>query len=490
MSSYTYDVPELSDFTDNISSENYAEIESYFDISHEDCNGAVLTQVFTVDAHNSLSDDSEGSDVRDPLHTSLRRSSSVGDLQTFVRNRTQINEHQSHLLKDAVGTSFCQSNSTISLLQSKKFVSVAEAISTFHNKTPDRFHSRSRMLKPSFASGAAVKQCTVPASPFLATKQRARPTTVLSHDEKEIKEAEEMHKFKIKANPLNPKILARPSTPKVGPVRKSTVPQPFNITQAPKRKPVTPVPIVPTFHAQPMPKFLPRGPLVKPQTPIIVKRDVEKKCEVKLKKSEEIKLKNTVPLPFSFLERDKDLLRKKDDALKKLFESEKRNREFHANPLPKYLSSADGANSTMFKRNMSVNVSKHSSTESLVQPIFKAKPAKVLNMKPFEPKKEERLVLEVAEFRLNTDLRAKEREAFQSKLKEKEHLLHEYIKRKEEENHQKEAEEVRRLRKQTEYRAQPIRKYKEVAEVEHKKLTIPVSPKFNRNHSNKENLSS
>lgn len=488
MSSYTYDVPQLSDFTDNISNENYAEIESYFDISHENCNGGVFTQVFTVDAHNSLTDDSEGSD-RDPLGTSLRRSSSVGDLQTFIRN-TQVNERQSHLPKDADGTSFYRSNSTISLLQSKKFVSVAEAISTFHNKTPDRFHSRSRMLKPSFAPGAGLKQCTIPASPFLATKRRARPTTVLSHDEKEIREAEEMNKFKIKANPLNPKVLARPATPKVGPVRKSTVPQPFNITEVSKRKPVIPVPNVPNFHAQPMPKFLLKTPLAKPQTPIIMKRGVEKlKPEVKVKKLEDVKLKNTVPLPFSFLERDKALLRKKDEALKKLLENEKRNREFHAKPLPKYITAADGGNTTLLKRNTSANVSKHSSTERLEQSIFKAKPAKVLNMKPFEPKKEER-VLEVAEFRLNTDSRAKEREAFQSKLKEKEHLLHEYLKRKEEETQQKEEEEVRRLRKQTEYRAQPIRKYKDVGEIEHKKLTIPVSPKFSRNHSNKENLSS
>lgn len=52
--------------------------------------------------------------------------------------------------------------------------------------------------------------------------------------------------------------------------------------------------------------------------------------------------------------------------------------------------------------------------------MFKARPAKVLHMKPFEPKKEERPLVEITQFELNTERRAKEREMFELKLKKEE----------------------------------------------------------------------
>lgn len=54
---------------------------------------------------------------------------------------------------------------------------------------------------------------------------------------------------------------------------------------------------------------------------------------------------------------------------------------------------------------------------------FKARPATVLHMKPFEPKREEKPLTEITEFQLNTDRRAKERERFEQDLKKKQDLI-------------------------------------------------------------------
>lgn len=53
-------------------------------------------------------------------------------------------------------------------------------------------------------------------------------------------------------------------------------------------------------------------------------------------------------------------------------------------------------------------------------PTFKAKPPTVLYKKPFEPKKPERPLVEITDFQLYTDRRAKERDEFEQKKKERE----------------------------------------------------------------------
>lgn len=58
-------------------------------------------------------------------------------------------------------------------------------------------------------------------------------------------------------------------------------------------------------------------------------------------------------------------------------------------------------------------------------PQFKARPAKVLEKKPFIPIKLERPVVEVKNFTLNTNKRAKEREEFEKKQKEREATIEE-----------------------------------------------------------------
>lgn len=112
------------------------------------------------------------------------------------------------------------------------------------------------------------------------------------------------------------------------------------------------------------------------------------------------------------------------------------------------------------------------------QKQFKAKPATVLYKKPFEPKKEDRLLTEISEFKLNTDQRAKEREDFDLHLKEKEKYLAMAKEMHEKKKLQEEEEERIRIRKAAEIKAQPIKKYKEVKIVPSGKITEPISPNF------------
>jgi len=48
---------------------------------------------------------------------------------------------------------------------------------------------------------------------------------------------------------------------------------------------------------------------------------------------------------------------------------------------------------------------------------FKARPASVIHKKPFEPRKSERPLTDITTVKLNTELRAKEREEFDTMVK-------------------------------------------------------------------------
>lgn len=61
-------------------------------------------------------------------------------------------------------------------------------------------------------------------------------------------------------------------------------------------------------------------------------------------------------------------------------------------------------------------------------PTFKARPATVLYKKPFEPKLGPKPLTEITEFQLNTDKRAKEREAFEEDMKKREERIEQFKK--------------------------------------------------------------
>ena len=82
---------------------------------------------------------------------------------------------------------------------------------------------------------------------------------------------------------------------------------------------------------------------------------------------------------------------------------------------------------------------------------------KVLAKAPFQPKPSEKPLAEVGNFMLNSERRAREREAFELKLKQKEAEMEGAKRELEARKKREQEEEVARLRKEAVLRAQPIR---------------------------------
>ncbi|KAL1517265.1 hypothetical protein ABEB36_001051 [Hypothenemus hampei] len=198
--------------------------------------------------------------------------------------------------------------------------------------------------------------------------------------------------------------------------------------------------------------------------------------------SNKLQIRATVPQPFSFESRDKQIEQKRQNFIKKILDEEKKARTFHANPVPtaiknrsrKLSSSSCGSNKNLALR--------QSPTKE-----FKARPAVVLHQEPFVPRRAEKPPTEFKEFALNTEKRRDERKYFEKIKQEKEDLLEILKKRDEELRLLKEKELAANLRKQAGFKAKPIGKYKPVVIHPSEKVTIPVSPKIN-SRRNKENI--
>lgn len=114
----------------------------------------------------------------------------------------------------------------------------------------------------------------------------------------------------------------------------------------------------------------------------------------------------------------------------------------------------------------------------------------MLTAKPFQPKKEEHYI-EFAEFNFKTERRAEDWKDIIKKIKDREMAIEENKKRTAEEQLRKEEQEKVLLRKQTEYKAQPIKKYKPVEIKLDHKATDPVGFNFETDRiRNKENFNS
>ncbi|XP_076633517.1 uncharacterized protein LOC143347831 [Colletes latitarsis] len=237
--------------------------------------------------------------------------------------------------------------------RSSKFISMAEAVSKFQTNTPQRFRSISnKNLKPALMPRNSMK-LTHPISPALRSKQRIRRTNILSREEREILQLEEMKKHQIKANPVPLNILKAPSTLKKVAKKPITVAEEFRLTQQTKTCHASDSEINTTqhsinnnvkcaetsvsfnkkseklknlqiqdtnkikveFRARPVPKFLKSAKSIEEQ--IVKKRTV-------------------VAHPFSFAERDKCLAQKKEEFVKQMQENDKKIQIFRANPVPNF----------------------------------------------------------------------------------------------------------------------------------------------------------
>ncbi|KAL6261296.1 hypothetical protein P5V15_008817 [Pogonomyrmex californicus] len=226
----------------------------------------------------------------------------------------------------------------------KKYVSLAEAVSRFQNETPQRFHTRSNKAnttKPLNISKSTQNRLkiTVPISPALMSKNRTRPVTVLSQQEREILEMEEMKKHPIKANPIPPSVLrkSRIVTKTTGVVNNSIVATNTSSMTQSREKLCTTSSFKsksPQLHRDKVgPKKVTKV-LVTDPSGIIVKQ--EEVTFFGVPKDTSVTRNVTRVIPFSFEARNKNLQMKKEQRLKNLQEANKTKVEFHARPVPKF----------------------------------------------------------------------------------------------------------------------------------------------------------
>ncbi|XP_033320412.1 targeting protein for Xklp2-like [Bombus bifarius] len=277
--------------------------------------------------------------------------------------------------------------------RSNQFVSLAEAISKFQNGTPQRFRTLSNKdMKP----GPLMKlkrlpmKLTYPVSPALRCKQRRRRGNILSQQEREELEFEEMKKHQIKANPVPINILKGRSVLKKVPKKPTTVTEEFHLTQS-KRIRHTAGPslnLQQNTNAKEHKKIVPITPSTscssvssKKENPCVEvvadntkdtkfnsntrNKEFQIRKEEKLKnchtqevnkvktefharpapkflkptntvKEQSSKRRTIATCPFSFEERNKFLAKKKEEFIKQLEEQDKKARVFHANPVPSF----------------------------------------------------------------------------------------------------------------------------------------------------------
>ncbi|XP_051915564.1 targeting protein for Xklp2 isoform X2 [Hippocampus zosterae] len=416
------------------------------------------------------------------------------------------------------------------------YVPVAEHIMQLQTRTPPRFRELSRQERAKGPPKAKAKrlQLTRPQSPKFATRLRSRPSTVKSSAQLEAEE--EHNKSTFKAQALNKKILERRETVKKPVVKEPTVQEAFtmHIEKRLQERQNTKSQDEPqsTFKAQELPKKILEGvveytnltcqqgvPEKKVRQPTLAHSPaftLTKKDHHIDVKAEEVKplplIKHTpVPqfgtpfqpmlqdkrhtevCPFSFEQREQ--ARKKLKAFKEQQQQEEEEVPlFKAQPLPHFdkvslperkkleptkpepfrllLDERGTVKSDRLEQMIKEEQKKIKETAT-----FKARPNKVTQKEPFQPKKEDRPAVVVESFELATERRARNRDEFHQHLCEKEAvaaLLKEKLRQEEEE---KQKMDLAILRQQQVHKAQPIRHYRSV-EVKKSEvpLTIPQSP--------------
>ena len=272
---------------------------------------------------------------------------------------------------------------------SNKFVSMAEAVLKFQNAVPQRFRTVSRKeLKP----GPLMKlkrsplKLTQPISPPLRCKQRSRQTMILSQEEREALELEEMKKHQIKAKPAPVDILKAPCKLKEVAKKPATITEEFSFarpkktTHAVDDKECNSKTAAPIASVAGSSGILQSEKSAEQATENSAKKNVknclpssfearkklfQKKREENLKNQqlqeakklatefharpapnflkprkpvgkEQNTRRSVVACPFSFAERDKGLAKKKEEHIKELREQDKKAHVFHATPVPPF----------------------------------------------------------------------------------------------------------------------------------------------------------
>lgn len=420
----------------------------------------------------------------------------------------------------------------------KKFESQAELVKKFHGQTPDRFKSRPEKPRTRNRSASPVPRLTVPVTPQLNTRGRSRPANVLSQADREDLEIEENCKKQFKAHGIGETL---PKFKYAEVEKKScTIPTPFSLSgQGTLPKPTVEEYTFPAFTAKPVSKKILSGALgvpdkkvhhlIEPQSPAfalksrMVERNEKKAAEAAVQVHQEpvIKAKpaphrgvpaavavakrNTQPAPFSFEERDHQTQQRKEEKIKKIYEEEKAQREFHANPISKAVEVGG-----KLPEKLPVHITKPEPFRMLIEDRvesrvakwqdnlakeleeqrkatqFKATEAKVLTSAPFTAKPSDKPLCEIANVVLHSDRRAEERAAYELERSAKEAQLQGAKLQQEERKKREEEEQVVKLRKAIVHKAQPVKHYRPVeVRPSNKPLTLPASPNLQAGKSGK-----
>lgn len=378
-------------------------------------------------------------------------------------------------------------------LSRTKFVSMAEAIYHYQRDTPGRFHSTRpqifRSLKSTGPSGL-----TVPQSPMLRSRTRSRPTHIMSQQEREEMELEELRKFKIKANPIPKSVLE--GTKNLPEVTKKpiTIPEPFKLTEI-QKKMAAQSPGGHHFKARPAPKHILEKPHIPVKPPVHVTKPVSPKFTYKrtnssdLLQNDKAKHKNEEkqhqhhprtgpvrPEPFSFEKRDEELKRRREERIRRQIEEERKQASlFKAQPVP-----------VAVKKRMHSAAPKcsssNASSENKENNKFEAKLPVVLYKEPFKPILQPVHQVKSAPFELTTEKRAAERERFDKLLKEKEEEQERIRLLKLKEQEERDEKARAELRAKLIHHAKPVPKLEApfVPEKSVTTLTVPETPKFIR----------
>lgn len=230
-----------------------------------------------------------------------------------------------------------------------QYVSLAEAVSRFQTETPKRFRSRSTRENHADTTMNVSKlmqnrlKPTIPISPALVSKNRTRAVTVLSQEEREKLQMEELKKHPIKANPIPRSVLHSPRIKVTGlkkPAPVGTNSFSSSTTQI-NEKSCAASAMQPKHMSLQRDKAMSVTDLKKKVTKVLVTDpsgiivDHEEITFFGIPKDTGGSKSVTRVVPFSFEARNRDMLMKKEQRLKNLQEA-KTKLEFHARPAPNF----------------------------------------------------------------------------------------------------------------------------------------------------------
>lgn len=363
------------------------------------------------------------------------------------------------------------------------YVSMAELNMKYFTRTPTRFraskHGSVESLNDHKGSKRTEGGVTIPHTPQFSTRTRSRQTHVLTREEQEQLEIEEARKKAFKAKPLNKKVFEAPENYKVE-KKPATVPQPFNITDAKKMSGNN---LLRDFGGSA--NFggstsslasIPHG-------------GIEANWSNR----------TTKPAPFSFDRRIEETQAKKEERIKKVLEEEKKQAEFHANPMPVFegkgplgvpaKASPRATKPKPFnlqidargavKKQMWQKEIEDREKEEQEKRKFQARTDTAVHKQPFMPEKSKKPLTDISGFALNTDKRAEERKEYDQYLKQREAEMLAAKKQQEEQRLADELAEAERQRKAAVHKARPVPQYKELKiKPSETKPTVAIAPNF------------